>query len=366
MCVLGFTFEPPRQVRESVCEKELLMKRAMVPILLWSAVMRFSVYAGESATAEVFLKDVKLGEHWYGPEWTLEDLKGRVVLFEFWGLKCPACIAAMPGLVKLQAELKDSGFVIIATHSQDGTKEQVVNFLRSQKANFMGTSFGQVPGHEVRGIPHAFLFDSKGALVASGHPDALKPKVRELVASEPHWLAAGREYKKLKPLADSLKKTTAYGPILKKLEAEVKKGGEAGEEAKYLLDNILNYGRKRLGEAKTLESEDAYLADKTYNEVVANWKGSEVAAEAAARLKELKKDKEFQQELKAATLAHQILERCESLVAQAGKINLDYAPNKKVAAEVRSLVPVLKKKFPESKAAQKISEQLQSYGFQDL
>jgi len=33
------------------------------------------------------LKDsVRLGEHWYGPEFKLEDLKGRVVLFEIWGM----------------------------------------------------------------------------------------------------------------------------------------------------------------------------------------------------------------------------------------------------------------------------------------
>ena len=33
----------------------------------------------------VSISDVKLGDHWYGPEWTPEDLKGRVVLYEFWG-----------------------------------------------------------------------------------------------------------------------------------------------------------------------------------------------------------------------------------------------------------------------------------------
>ena len=35
----------------------------------------------------VSIKDVKLGKHLYGPEWKPEDLEGRVVLYEFWGLK---------------------------------------------------------------------------------------------------------------------------------------------------------------------------------------------------------------------------------------------------------------------------------------
>lgn len=347
------------------------MKRVVSPASFFVAVTSLlaaaSIFGARSGWAlDASLKDVELGEHWYGPRWTNEDLKGRVVLFEFWGLKCPACLAALPNLVKLQEELKDSGFVIIASHVQDPPKEEVVNYARAQKVNFSVTSFGRVPGDQGKTVPRAFLFDGSGTLVAEGHPDALKPRIRELVASEPHWLAAGRTYAKLKPLAESLKKTTSYGPLLKKLEAEAKKGGETGEEAKYLLERIVAHGRKKLDEAKALEAEDAYLAEKLYGEVAASWKGNDVGTDAAARLKELKGDKGFQQELKASALAHQILAQCEGLVAQGGKINLDYAPNKKIAAAVRSMVPVLKKKFPDSKAAAKISEELRSYGFKDL
>lgn len=31
------------------------------------------------------LEGASLGEHWYGPNYSMEDLKGRVVLFELWG-----------------------------------------------------------------------------------------------------------------------------------------------------------------------------------------------------------------------------------------------------------------------------------------
>ena len=31
-------------------------------------------------------KAVSLGEHWYGDKINLEELKGRVVLYEFWGI----------------------------------------------------------------------------------------------------------------------------------------------------------------------------------------------------------------------------------------------------------------------------------------
>ena len=32
------------------------------------------------------LDKVSLGEHWYGPEISLKDLDGHVVLYEFWGI----------------------------------------------------------------------------------------------------------------------------------------------------------------------------------------------------------------------------------------------------------------------------------------
>jgi hypothetical protein len=271
----------------------------------------------------------------------------------------------MPQLVKLQEELKDSGFVIIATHVQNATQEEVVNLCRSKKVNYSITSQGNVPGDTGNGIPRAFLFDSKGALVQAGYPESMKPKIHELVKSEPHWLAAGREYTKLKPVAESLKTTKNYGQVLKKLEKDVKGEGAVAEEAKYLQERILGYGKRTLESVKALEAEDALSAQQAYTEISTLWKGCEVGTESAARLKELKADKEFQTELKASTLAHQILAECDKLIAQQGKINLDYAPNKKIAATVRSMVPVLKKKYPEAKATSKLAEQLKGYGFKE-
>jgi hypothetical protein len=37
--------------------------------------------------AKTDLDELKLGEHIYGPKVDLEDLKGRVILVEDWGLK---------------------------------------------------------------------------------------------------------------------------------------------------------------------------------------------------------------------------------------------------------------------------------------
>lgn len=271
----------------------------------------------------------------------------------------------MPQLVKLQDELRDTGFAIVAPHSQAGTEDDVANFGRQYKINFSMINSGEVPGQKFESLPMQFLFDASGKLVESGHHINDK-KIHDLVASEPHFLAAGRKYTKHKAEAELLKKSKAYAPILKKLEKDVNGTGDAAEEAKYLTARIRAYGTKKLEEAKAAESEDPYVAEQGYTAVSTTWKGDALAEKASARLKELKADKDFQTELKASTMVHQILSECEKLVAQGGKLNLDYPVNQKVAASVKTSVAALKKKYPDSKAAKNIGQTLQSYGFKSL
>jgi thiol-disulfide isomerase/thioredoxin len=47
---------------------------------------------------------------------TLADLRGKVVLLDFWGYWCGPCIVAMPGLMDLYDQYRDEGLEIIAVH----------------------------------------------------------------------------------------------------------------------------------------------------------------------------------------------------------------------------------------------------------
>jgi hypothetical protein len=272
----------------------------------------------------------------------------------------------MPQLVKLQDELRDSGFVIIAPHAQDGTEEQVASIARKNKVNYLVVSSARIPGKSVSGIPAAFLYDSNGKLVGEGHPNALKQKIHELAKSEPHYLAAGRTYTKLKPVVDSLKLSKDYGKILKKLEKDAKGEGETAAEAKYLSQRLTDHGKKRFETAKAAEAEDALGAQQVYSEVATQFKGNDLGDQAAARLKELKADKNFQKEIQAGGLAQQIIADCEKLVAKDEKYDLESSANKAVAMGIRAKAQALKKKFPESKAASKIAASLQPFGFADI
>ena len=65
--------------------------------------------------APVFtLKDIN------GTTVTLESLKGKVVVLNFWSTDCAPCVAEIPSLNALYQELKDSGLVVIGI-SLDGS-----------------------------------------------------------------------------------------------------------------------------------------------------------------------------------------------------------------------------------------------------
>jgi thiol-disulfide isomerase/thioredoxin len=47
---------------------------------------------------------------------TVADLRGKVVLLDFWGYWCGPCVGAMPNLMKLHEKYKGRGLVVVAVH----------------------------------------------------------------------------------------------------------------------------------------------------------------------------------------------------------------------------------------------------------
>ena len=102
-----------------------------------------------------------------GKSWTLQQLRGNVVLVNFWATWCPPCRKELPDLNALYDCFKDQGFVILGITNEDADK--VKPFEDQHPASY---PILLDPGDQVHkqfrivGIPRTLIYDRSGKLVA--------------------------------------------------------------------------------------------------------------------------------------------------------------------------------------------------------
>jgi len=102
-----------------------------------------------------------------GKSWAFKDLRGKVVLVNFWATWCPPCRKEMPDLDSLSLRFKDQGLVILAISDEDVSK--VAPFIAERKISYpILLDPGRVVNglFAVQGIPKSFVYDRDGKLVA--------------------------------------------------------------------------------------------------------------------------------------------------------------------------------------------------------
>lgn len=102
-----------------------------------------------------------------GKEVRLSDLRGKMVLLDFWATWCAPCRSAMPATELLHRELKDKGLIVLAIDDENAEEQRA--FLRK-----FGYSFSSLVDRgnmvknlfKVGGIPTTVLIDSAGKIKA--------------------------------------------------------------------------------------------------------------------------------------------------------------------------------------------------------
>jgi len=114
---------------------------------------------GATAAAPDFtLQDVS------GKNVRLADLKGRVVLLEFWATWCPPCRSEIPTLERLHTQYSGKGLTILAVSLDEGGWDEVKAFAAERKITYTvlrGTE-GISTLYKIRLIPAMFLIDKEG------------------------------------------------------------------------------------------------------------------------------------------------------------------------------------------------------------
>ncbi|MBW2268272.1 MAG: redoxin domain-containing protein [Deltaproteobacteria bacterium] len=102
-----------------------------------------------------------------GPPVELADLRGKVVLINFWATWCEPCEAEMPAMQRLYRELRDEGFELLAV-SVDGDAEPVRAFQRRLALVFpilLDPGQQVAEAYQTFRFPESLLVDQQGVIV---------------------------------------------------------------------------------------------------------------------------------------------------------------------------------------------------------
>ena len=140
------------------------MARLTLPLLMAAALL---LGAGAAQALQVgdlvVLPDIKLHD---GSVLRAADLKGKVVVLEYWASWCPFCKNTMPHLQKLYEANKAKGLEVIML-SVDKTEREAVDALRERgftfRAGMAGEQINRVFGR-LRGLPVTYVIGRDGRL----------------------------------------------------------------------------------------------------------------------------------------------------------------------------------------------------------
>ncbi len=101
-----------------------------------------------------------------GEKISMQSLKGKVVLINFWATDCRNCVKEMPNLIKTYQQYQNQGLEIIAVAMPYDPPLQVVNYATQKQLPFpvMHDSYAEIT-HKFGGVsvtPTTYIYNKQG------------------------------------------------------------------------------------------------------------------------------------------------------------------------------------------------------------
>jgi len=127
------------------------------------------------------------------PPLTVQQLRGKVVLVDFWTYTCVNCINTLPHVEKLYQKYKDQGLVVVGVHTPEYAFERETKKVKAAIAEYglhypvaQDNQYATWNAYGNQYWPAVYLIDKQGHIVYShfgeGDYDKTEAAVREQLA----------------------------------------------------------------------------------------------------------------------------------------------------------------------------------------
>lgn len=128
--------------------------------------------------ADFTLKDL------HGKKVTLSELKGKIVLVNFWATTCKPCMKEMPNLDVIYTHFEPQGLVILSLSEDDSFKLNTFVTKTGYHPPVLQDVAGKTAkAFHVDGLPRNFVFDREGKLVAESMDQVSQPQMLAMLAN---------------------------------------------------------------------------------------------------------------------------------------------------------------------------------------
>jgi peroxiredoxin len=128
--------------------------------------------------ADFTLKDLQ------GQDVTLSQLRGKIVLVNFWVTWCGPCLLEMPDLNDLYSRFKSQGLVALSLTSEESSKvNSYVNRIGYHAPVLLDSDSKAAKRFHVDNLPRSFVFNRKGKLVALAVDQRLRRQFFQMLAA---------------------------------------------------------------------------------------------------------------------------------------------------------------------------------------
>jgi len=135
-------------------------------------------YEADVQKADFTLRDMK------GKKVTLSELRGKIVMVNFWATWCPPCIKEMPDLDIIYTHFQSQGLVILSVTDDDPNKVSPFIGRMGYHPPVLLDSDSKVRKlFHVNGIPKNFVFNREGKLVAQSIDQCTQHQFFEMLAA---------------------------------------------------------------------------------------------------------------------------------------------------------------------------------------